>query len=136
MKVAQLIALAALTVAGSAAMADDPTVVVDHFTPTRTRAEVQADVKQARQNGQHTFVTEIGGQVSPAQTAAPSDLTRAQVRGDTIRGRSSVGSGDLPAVLNGTRPVVLQPVRAAATIAHRFDRRPPGTFVVPGGRRY
>ncbi len=85
MKVTQFIALTTLALAGTAALADDPTVVSNHFTPTKTRAEVQAEVVRAHQHGVGNFVTEIGGQVNQAQIVAPSTLTRAEVRRDAIR---------------------------------------------------
>ena len=84
MKVTQIIA-ALLAVAGSAAMADDPTVVTDTFTPATTRAEVNAEVLQARHNGQITTVTEIGGQINQVQRAPKSTLTRAEVRRQAIQ---------------------------------------------------
>lgn len=85
MKITQIVALATLAVAGSAALADDPTVVVNPFTPQLTRAEVKADVLQAREQGQLNFVTEVGGQVNRIQDAPRSTLTRAEVRRDAVR---------------------------------------------------
>lgn len=84
MKTYQLIALAALSLAGTAARADDPTVVVDRFQPTVTRAQVQAEVVAAHRNGEADFVPEITYPASTQAAAPASAVTRAEVRQQAI----------------------------------------------------
>ncbi len=85
MKTFQLIALSVLTLAGAAARADDPTVVVDQFQPSLTRAEVKAEVTEAHQAGVLNFVPEIGSAVVFTADAPKSTLTRAEVRQQAIQ---------------------------------------------------
>ena len=75
----QLIALSVLAVAGGAAFADDITVANDAFTSQKTRAEVTAEVLQARAGGQLQFASEMG---VGTPTATMSTLTRDQVRAE------------------------------------------------------
>ncbi|MEO5735820.1 MAG: DUF4148 domain-containing protein [Rubrivivax sp.] len=84
MKTFQLIALATLTLAGAAARADDPTVVVDHFQPGLTRAEVKSGVVEAHRSGVLDFAPEIGSRVVVSPDAPQSTLTRAEVRQQAI----------------------------------------------------
>jgi len=79
MNTKQLIALATLAVAGSAAMAQDITIVKDDFVSTKTRAEVQAELFEARANHTLPLTAEFDSSV-PAPSA--STLTREQVRAD------------------------------------------------------
>lgn len=85
----QLIALAAfatLAAAGTAARADDITMADESFMSTKSRAEVRAEVLQARAAGV-LLVSEID--LSPTMmTKKDSVVTRDQVRaevGDNIR---------------------------------------------------
>ena len=77
MNVKQLIALSVLAVAGGAAFADDITVANDAFMSQKTRAEVTAEVLQARGAGQLQFASE-GDAGAPA--VVMSTVTREQVR--------------------------------------------------------
>lgn len=74
----QLIALAALAFAGSAAMAEDITIVPDTFVAQKTRAEVKAEAVQARA-ANRSQVLELDTSVPHAQA---STVTRAQVRAE------------------------------------------------------
>lgn len=78
MNAKQLIALAALAFAGSAAMAEDITLVNDSFVAQKTRAEVKAEAVQARA-AQGVQVLEVDTSVPHAQT---STVTREQVRAE------------------------------------------------------
>lgn len=83
-----LATLAALSLTGTAAMADDITIVKDTFTPTKTRAEVKAEVLKARAAGVLQFVTEMQSQVdsvAPASPTTASTLTREQVRAQLLK---------------------------------------------------
>ena len=72
--------LVALALAGTAARADDITMADETFTSTRTRAEVHAEVLQARAAGVD-FVSEID--LSPTMAAKrTSTITRAQVQAE------------------------------------------------------
>ena len=77
MNAKQLIALSVLAVAGGAAFADDITVANEAFVSQKTRAEVTAEVLQARASGQLQFASE-GDAGAPA--AVMSTVTRDQVR--------------------------------------------------------
>lgn len=78
MNAKQLITLSALVFAAGTALADDITVVNDSFKSQRSRAEVQAEVKQARAAGVLSFVAEVEG----TAPVAASMLTREQVRAE------------------------------------------------------
>lgn len=78
MNVKHLIA-AAFAVAGTAAMAGEITIVNDNFVAQKTRAEVRAEVLQARADG--SFV-QIGEGDTSLPIAAKSTLTRDQVRAE------------------------------------------------------
>ena len=89
MNTKSLIALATLTFAGTAAMAGEVTIVNDTFTSTKTRAEVRAEVLQARAAGVLQFSTEMQSHVDSQAAAAPamaSTLTRDQVRAQLFQG--------------------------------------------------
>lgn len=96
-----LATLAALSLTGTAALADDITIVMDTFTPTKTRAEVKAEVLKARAAGVLQFATEMQAQVdsvAPASPATASTLTRDQVRAQLLKSpRVSVGELYSPA---------------------------------------
>jgi hypothetical protein len=82
MNTKQLITLAALAFAGTAALADDITIVNDNFSPLRSRAEVRADVLKARAGGVQAFTTEAQAQPGSNANATPSTLSREQVRAE------------------------------------------------------
>ena len=90
MNVKHIIAALAFGFAGSAAMADDITVVKDNFVSTKTRAEVKAEVLKARAAGVLQFATEtqsnVQGQVDVPVVQAAQPLTRAAVRAQAIKG--------------------------------------------------
>lgn len=79
MNVKHLIAAAAFAFAGTAAMADDITIVNDNFVAQKTRAEVQAEVLQARAVGEQYAASEAD---VAAPVVAKSQLTREQVRAE------------------------------------------------------
>lgn len=90
MNVKQLITLSALALVGTAALADDPTIVNNDFKSTLTRAEVRAELAKARADGSMAIVGEMG-YIAPVTTSA-STLTREQVRAEAIasmRGRKA-----------------------------------------------
>lgn len=75
-----LLAAVALTLAGTAALAESPTIVADTFVAQKTRAEVQAETLQALAAGR-TLVSEVDlSTTRPAAVA--STLTREQVRAE------------------------------------------------------
>ena len=79
----QLIALAAfatLAAAGTAARADDITMVRDSFMSNKTRAEVLAEVVKARADG-GVFVTEVDTSSTMA-ARRDSNVSRDQVRAE------------------------------------------------------
>lgn len=80
MNAKQIIAFAAIAFAGTAAMADDITVANEAFTAQKTRAEVRAEVVNARKTGQFVAVDEQ--YAAPEMAATKSDLTREQVRAE------------------------------------------------------
>ncbi len=82
MNTKSLIAFAALAFAGTAAMSQEVTVDTAPFYATTTRAEVRAEVLKAHAAGVLQFSTELDSQVRPVVTAAPSMLTREQVRAE------------------------------------------------------
>jgi hypothetical protein len=79
MNAKQLITIATLAFAGSAAMADDITIVKDDFVAQKSRAEVRAEVLEARAAGVVFAASEadVG-----APVLATSTLTRDQVRAE------------------------------------------------------
>ena len=88
MNTKSLFVLATLAFAGTAAMADDITMVNDKFISTKTRAEVKAEVLKARAAGVLQFSTEMQAQVdvpSTPATATATAVTREQVRSQTLR---------------------------------------------------
>ena len=86
MNTQSLIVLATLAFAGTAAMADDITMVNDKFISTKTRAEVMAEVLKARDAGVVQFSTEMQAQVGvPSTPATATAVTREQVRSQTLR---------------------------------------------------
>ncbi len=80
MNTKQLIALATIAFATPFAMADDITIVQDHFVAQKSRAEVRVEAAQANAAG----LTRLGEAGVAAQTALPasSTLTREQVRAE------------------------------------------------------
>jgi len=77
MNAKQLFAASFIALAASAAMADDITVDTAQFVSQKSRAEVIAEVQQAR--AQNTLLA--AGEALPVQVlAAKSDLTREAVR--------------------------------------------------------
>ena len=88
MNTKSFIALATLSLAGTAAMAGELIIVKDTFTPTKSRAEVKAEVLKARAAGVLQFVTELQSHVdsvAPATAATASALTREQVRAQLLK---------------------------------------------------
>ena len=101
MNTKSLFVLATLAFAGTAAMADDITMVNDKFISTKTRAEVMAEVLKARAAGVLQFSTETQAQVAVPSTPATATATavtreqvRSQVRLQTLRS-PSVQAGEL-----------------------------------------
>jgi len=85
MNTKQLIGFATLALAGTAVMADDITIVADNFVATKSRAEVKAEVLQARAAGVLQFATERDVQVRPTRPVMPSGLTREEVRAELLK---------------------------------------------------
>lgn len=81
MNAKQIIAITALAFAGGAAIADDITIVEDNFVAAKTRAEVQAEVRQARAAGV-VFVSEVDLSTTTRPQALTSTLTRAEVQAE------------------------------------------------------
>ena len=77
--IAAIATVGAFAFASTAAWADDITVVRDNFKPSKTRAELQAEVQQARAAGVTHFVTEVSDS-KETDTATPGTLSREQVR--------------------------------------------------------
>ncbi len=80
MNAKQLIALATLAFAGTAAMADDITVANDAFVAQHTRAEVRADVLAAKANGSFVAPSEVDAGQPVAATVLSRDQVRAELR--------------------------------------------------------
>jgi Domain of unknown function (DUF4148) len=80
-------ALIAITLAfaGTAAMADDITIANDSFVATKSRAEVRAEVVQARAAGVLQFSSEFEPLVQPATSQPASSLTREAVRAEVLK---------------------------------------------------
>lgn len=79
MNVKHIAAAALFAFAGTAAMADDITIVKDNFVAQKSRAEVQAEVLQARAAGQQYSASEAD---VAAPVVAKSTLSRDQVRAE------------------------------------------------------
>ena len=75
-------AVAATAFASTSAMAQEVTVDTTPFQATTTRAQVRAEVLKAHVAGVLQFSTELDAYVQPAMAAAPSTLTREQVRAE------------------------------------------------------
>lgn len=75
-------AFAASAFAGTAAMAQEVSVDITPFHATTTRAEVRAEVLKAHAAGVLQFSTELDAYVQPVVAAAPSKLTRDEVRAE------------------------------------------------------
>jgi Domain of unknown function (DUF4148) len=75
-------AVAVSAFASTAAMAQEVSVDTTPFHATTTRAEVRAEVLKAHAAGVLQFSTELDAHVQPAMAAAPSMLTREQVRAE------------------------------------------------------
>ena len=82
MNTKSLVVFAAFAFAGTAVMAQEVGVDTAPFHATTTRAEVRAEVLKAHAAGVLQFSTELDAQVQPVVTAAPSMLTREQVRAE------------------------------------------------------
>ncbi|MDE2276715.1 MAG: hypothetical protein KGK09_10500 [Burkholderiales bacterium] len=118
MNTKQIIALAALTVAGSAALAQQPAQVVTvtgspfHAYVSETeglvteaavapstlsRAQVTAAVLEARAAGQYPFVSEVQGyRVAMAADSPDSTLSRADVRAQNTRAARQAFASEFP----------------------------------------
>src|SRR5689334_2550104 len=86
MQIKQLIALRALALTGTAVLADDITPEPAPFISTRTRAEVKAEVLQARARGE---LLAAGEEELVAATATRSTLTRAAVKAEVLQARAN-----------------------------------------------
>jgi hypothetical protein len=86
MQVKQLIALSALAVAASAALADDPTPEPKLTVSTLTRAEVKGDVLQARARGE---LLAAGEEELVAAAPVRSTLSRAAVKAEVLQARAN-----------------------------------------------
>jgi hypothetical protein len=93
MQVKQLIALSALALAGTAALADDITIDNTPFVSTRSRAEVKADVQQARAHGELLAAGE--GDAATSAERGTSTLARSAVKAEVLQARA--GGQLLPA---------------------------------------
>ena len=92
MNTKQIIALAALALAGTAATADDITMANDRFVSAKSRAEVKAEVLKARAAGVTQFVTEMQPFVDATKGNGASVRTRAEVRAELLKSaRPSAG---------------------------------------------
>ena len=89
MNTKQLIALSVFAFAGSAAMAGEISVDNSVFVATKSRAQVQAEVIDARAAGTTQFVTEANVGTAPA---VKSTLTREAVRAEAVRTRGGRGA--------------------------------------------
>jgi len=79
MNVKQLIALSALALAGTAALADDITIANESFVAQKSRAEVRAELVKARAEG---TLQQAGEGYTAVPMASQSSLTREQVRAE------------------------------------------------------
>jgi len=89
MNTKQLIALSMIALSGTAAFAGEIVPVQDRFQATRSRAEVKAEVLQARAAGVINFAGYEGdASVAGGPAAvAKSTLTREEVRAQAVRVR-------------------------------------------------
>jgi hypothetical protein len=108
MQVKQLIALSALALAGTAVLADDITPEPAPTVSTLTRAEVKAEVQQARARGE----LRPAGEEDVVVAAPPqrSTLTRAAVKAEVLQARAN---GEL--IPAGEQLAVAHPVHRART---------------------
>lgn len=75
-----------LAFAATAAMADDITIANDSFVATKSRAQVRAEVVQARAAGVGQFSSESDAAAQPAAASQPaSALTREAVRAQVLQ---------------------------------------------------
>jgi len=84
MNLKHIVTAAVFAFAGTAALAESPTIVEDNFVATKTRAQVQSEVAQARAAGE-IFVSEVDLSTTLPQQSA-STLTRAQVQAELRNG--------------------------------------------------
>lgn len=78
MNAKQLISTALIAFAGTAALADDITIDTTPSLSTRSRAEVKAEVLQARAQG----LLQTSGDFSPVQAVASVSTSREAVRSE------------------------------------------------------
>ena len=117
MQVKQLIALSALALAGTAALADDITIDNTPFVSTRTRAELKAEVLQARAQGQ---LLAAGEENVVAPEAGGTTLARATVKAQVLTARANgelIPAGEALASAHPTHPT--QRVTKSETLAAR-----------------
>ena len=92
MNVKHIVTAAVFAFAGTAAMAESPTIVEDNFVSTQTRAQVQAEAAQARAAGE-IFVSEVDLSTTRPQVQGPA-LKREQVQAE-LRNSPRVQIGEL-----------------------------------------
>jgi hypothetical protein len=78
MNTKQIIATTLIAFAGTAALADDITIDTNPSLSTKSRAEVKAEVLQARAQG----LLQTAGEFSPVQAVAQSTTSREAVRSE------------------------------------------------------
>ncbi len=86
MNTKQLFAFATIALATTGALADDITFANDVVMSNLRRAEVRAQVIEARAAGVLQFSTEMQSQVQAAMPVAKSTLTRQAVRAQLLKG--------------------------------------------------
>ena len=127
----QLIALFALSLAGSAAMADDITTDNQAFVAQKTRAEVKAEVLQAQAAGTLRIgegevatpvavrsVVTVYSTYAPAWPPTVTSVTRpARIPGSPARTRRSPAAPEPPRAVNATRASATSATPTRATTA-------------------
>jgi len=127
MNAKQIIAITALAFAGSAATADDITIVEDNFVAAKTRAEVQAEVRQARAAGA-AFVSEVDLSTTRPQ-ARTSTLTRAEVQAEVRQARAAGEVFVSEVDLSTTRPQARTSTRTRAEVQAELRNGPRQTVM-------